>query len=178
MVGDAHRIILPDIKRYRAAPDRLRGLRFIHTHLKEESLTQDDLTDLALLRFDMVCAITVRPSGLPGIMYVAHLVPRDEKLKNIWTVLAPKMPWEYKIDFLEFISELEDEWGGAQGRGKDALKRERAILVGIWSTGDKDAATIIRLIKQPASKSVLDMLDMLEAIERLQAAQPAPDAGE
>lgn len=158
-IGDAHRIVLPDIKRYRAAPDRLRGLRFIHTHLTEEPLTQDDLTDLALLRFDMVCAITVRPSGLPGIMYAAHLLQREEKQKNIWTVLEPKMPWEYKFDFLEFIEELEREWGRAQGRGKDALKRERAILVGIWSTGDKDAEERMLELEELASSASLFVLD-------------------
>lgn len=156
VVGDAHRIVLPDIKRYRAAPDRLRGLRFIHTHLKEESLTQDDLTDLALLRFDMVCAITVRPSGLPGIMYAAHLLPREEKQKNAWTILEPKMPWEYKIDFLEFIEEIESEWGSAQGRSKDALKRERAILVGLWGSGDRESqARMIELEELALSAGLL-----------------------
>jgi GTP-binding protein HflX len=49
VVGDARRIELPDLKRTRVAVDRFRGLRCIHTHLREE-LTQDDLTDLALLR--------------------------------------------------------------------------------------------------------------------------------
>ncbi len=36
---------------------RLRGLRFVHTHLQGEPLSQDDLTDLALLRFDAIVAL-------------------------------------------------------------------------------------------------------------------------
>ena len=56
IVGDAHQLELPDIGRARAGQVRLRGLRLVHTHLKSEPLTKDDLTDLALLRLDLVAA--------------------------------------------------------------------------------------------------------------------------
>jgi len=76
MVGDNRRIELPDFKRVRVAVDRFRGLRFVHTHLRGEELTQDDLTDLALLRLDLMVAIDVDPdTGLPGLMRAAHLLP-------------------------------------------------------------------------------------------------------
>ena len=66
VVGDAHQIVLPDLRRGRTAGGRFRGLRCVHTHLSGEHLTQDDLTDLALLRLDLMAAIDVTPSGLPG----------------------------------------------------------------------------------------------------------------
>jgi len=76
MVGDNHRIELPDFKRVRVAEGRFRGLRFVHTHLRGEDLTQDDLTDLALLRLDLVAAIDVEPrTGLPGLLRAAHMLP-------------------------------------------------------------------------------------------------------
>ena len=76
MVGDNRRIELPDFKRVRVATDRFRGLRCVHTHLRGEELTQDDLTDLALLRLDLMVAIDVQPeSGLPGLVRAAHLLP-------------------------------------------------------------------------------------------------------
>src|SRR5882762_6717238 len=76
MVGDNRRIELPDFKRVRVATDRFRGLRFVHTHLRGEELTQDDLTDLALLRLDLMAAIDVDPeTGLPGLIRAAHLLP-------------------------------------------------------------------------------------------------------
>src|SRR5688572_20117097 len=56
VVGDATRLFLPDVGRLRAARGRFRGLRLVHTHLRGEPLTRDDLTDLALLRLDLVCA--------------------------------------------------------------------------------------------------------------------------
>src|SRR5436853_2854009 len=49
IVGDNRRIELPDFKRIRVAVDRFRGLRFVHTHLRGEGLTADDLAELALL---------------------------------------------------------------------------------------------------------------------------------
>ena len=76
MVGDNRGIELPDFKRIRVAVDRFRGLRCVHTHLRGEGLTQDDLTDLALLRLDLMAAIDVDPDdGLPGLVSAAHLLP-------------------------------------------------------------------------------------------------------
>ena len=76
MVGDNKGIELPDFKRVRVASGRFRGLRCVHTHLRGEPLTQDDLTDLALLRLDLMAAIDVdTDSGLPGMVRAAHLLP-------------------------------------------------------------------------------------------------------
>src|SRR5207237_3290387 len=75
IVGDARQLVLPDIGRARAGHARLRGLRLVHTHLKDEPLTRDDLTDLVLLRLDAVAAIVAREDGLPGKIYVATLIP-------------------------------------------------------------------------------------------------------
>src|SRR5438128_1298511 len=75
VIGDAHQLELPDIGRARAGQARLRGLRLVHTHLKDEPLTRDDLTDLVLLRLDAVAAITARGDGLPGRVYLGTLLP-------------------------------------------------------------------------------------------------------
>jgi len=76
MVGTAKGIELPDFGRARVSEDRFRGLRCVHTHLLGEKLTQDDLTDLALLRLDLMSIIQVdRKDGLPGLVYSAHLLP-------------------------------------------------------------------------------------------------------
>ena len=55
-------------------------MRLIHTHLRSEALTQDDLTDLSLLRFD--CVIAIDPgsiSHVPGCVAVLN----DKKHKVI-----------------------------------------------------------------------------------------------
>jgi len=61
---------------FRAGRERFRGLRCLHTHLRGEELTQDDLTDLALLRLDLMASIDVeKDTGLPGLVRAAHLMP-------------------------------------------------------------------------------------------------------
>ncbi len=75
-VGDAHGIVLPAQERSRLSKDRFNGLRCLHTHLRGEKLTNDDLTDLGLLRLDLIAAINVdKETGLPGLVHAAHLLP-------------------------------------------------------------------------------------------------------
>ena len=77
MVGDAGSIEMPEWGRLRAGRGRLRGLRCIHTHLQDEGLTRDDLTDLLLLRLDAMVTISVGEDGLPGLAHTAVLKPDD-----------------------------------------------------------------------------------------------------
>ena len=75
VIGDQQKIVIPDTSEYRAAPGRLKGLRCIHTHLQKEALSKDDLTDLALLRLDMMAAVTLLKEGQPHQIYAGHLLP-------------------------------------------------------------------------------------------------------
>src|SRR5438132_13380892 len=116
MVGDAHRIEMPDFKRVRVAGDRFRGLRCVHTHLRGEELTRDDLTDLALLRLDLMAAIEVdEATGLPGMLRAAHLLPSTSaEIENNGSAgqfefLDPAQPSQINIDFLDLINSLEEE---------------------------------------------------------------------
>ena len=68
IVGDAHQLFIPDLKRHRAGSGRFRGLRLIHTHLRGEGLSEDDLTDLSLLRLDAIVVVQAQVDGLPGFM--------------------------------------------------------------------------------------------------------------
>src|SRR5262249_14512550 len=83
VVGNAKQIEMPDFGRSRASTERFRGLRCIHTHLLGEKLTQDDLTDLALLRLDLMSVIQVDGNtGLPGLVHSAHLLPGNGALTS------------------------------------------------------------------------------------------------
>ena len=86
VVGDAHKLFLPDFGRLRAGTGRFRGLRLVHTHLRAEPLSRDDLVDLAKLRLDLVAAIGMRPDGSPGTVACAHLLP-DNPDKQLWREL-------------------------------------------------------------------------------------------
>src|SRR3989440_6696206 len=114
IVGDARRIELPDFKRVRVAGDRFRGLRCVHTHLRGEDLTRDDLTDLALLRLDLMAAIDVdERTGLPGVVRAAHLLPSTaEHLDSNGTArsfgfLDAHVASQLDVDFLALMEALE-----------------------------------------------------------------------
>jgi len=127
VVGSHHSILIPALDGFRSSSRRFRGLRLIHTHLAGEELTTDDLTDLALLRLDLICALEAGEDGLPGHARTAHLIPENPE-GRFWLTLDPRRPAELDLDFTAFISALEGEFAGRQKTRKvEAV--ERAILV-------------------------------------------------
>ena len=86
IVGDAHQIFVPDLSRHRAGEGRFRGLRLVHTHLRGEGLTRDDLTDLSLLRFDAMIVVESKPSGLPGFVECANISAEADNNEEPWRV--------------------------------------------------------------------------------------------
>jgi len=78
-VGDARRVEVP---RQPSAPEgRLRfcTLRFIATRLEDEALGPEELAPLALHRLDAMAIVAVEPSGAPGPVRVAHLLPAPDR---------------------------------------------------------------------------------------------------
>ena len=158
IVGNAYRLDLPDIGRARAGQSRLRGLRLVHTHLKSEPLTKDDLTDLALLRLDLVAAIGVLDEGLPGSLQFAHLVPANGT-GHYWQVETLPSVYGDQPDVLDTVVALEEEFAkGASARSVGG--RERAILVGVSLDGNRARAeaslTELRELARTAGVEVLD----------------------
>ncbi len=136
MVGDAHRLELPDVGRARAGSYRLRGLRLVHTHLKSEPLTKDDLTDLTLLRLDLVAAIGVEKEGLPGVLHYAHLLPANADGQFFRTELLPSVHDE-QPDVAATLDALEEEFAQTVAARRVSGK-ERAILVAVCLDGDRE----------------------------------------
>lgn len=137
IVGDARQIEISEMGRYRVGKSRFRGLRFLHTHLKGEPLSHDDLTDLALLRFDLVAAIEVKENGLPGNVFLGYLQPEHGDGPP-WQIDPPVAIHDLRLDFQGFIRSLEEEFGATtRASRKVDGKRRRAILVGV-TTGRLD----------------------------------------
>jgi GTP-binding protein HflX len=128
IVGDASALVLPEVGRLRAGHGRFRGLRLVHTHLRNEALSRDDLVDLALLRLDMVAAVGVNHEGRPADLHVAHLVPPREG-KSPWILLPPAPFHRASVDFLDTIDALEEEFDRALPTGRATRGSERALLV-------------------------------------------------
>ena len=128
LVGDARAVTLPDLSAYKRGRDRLCGLRLVHTHLNHEPLSEDDMTDLALLRLDMVAAVEVLDDGLPGRVFQANLLPDNERGLP-WEILPPVSVHDLKPDFPERIRATEDEIERVRRPRLAGDTRDRAILV-------------------------------------------------
>jgi GTPase len=138
VIGDQQGLVLPDLREYRLASGRLRGLRCVHTHLQHEILTQDDLTDLALLRLDIMAAMTVGEDGLPQQVHYGHILPGADG-KAPYQIMPPISPQQLDMGALELIQAIESELASSRVLHRADGKKELAILVGI-TTGPKHAA--------------------------------------
>ena len=172
IVGNAKGIVIPPLGEHPLGRSPLRGLRLVHTHLKEESLNQDDLTDLALLRFDLIAAISSK-DGLPGNIYVAHLMPQGSEREI--EVLPSHNFYAFKLDFKNFIHALEEEMERAiTFNQKD--RRERAILVSVSTKPRYEQEDSVEELKELARSSDVIVLDAV--IQRPKGINPKYLLGE
>ena len=170
MVGTAKRIEMPDFGRARVSADRFRGLRCVHTQLSGEKLTQDDLTDLALLRLDLMATIQVdRETGLPNNVYSAHLLPTTaEKLHDgdgqsvPYEFLEPNIPAHLDANFINLINSLENEM--ARNRQTARSRQEtgdRVILVGVTDGSVSEAEESMAELEELALSADVVVLDKI-----------------
>lgn len=116
LVGDTSGILIPELQRAREGAGRLRGLRFLHTHLTPDLLSQEDFMDLLFLRFDSIAVLSVNEWGEPLQMQRAHLLPPNPDNKTY--MAYPARRWDADgTDLLEEILALEEELA----RSADAL---------------------------------------------------------
>ncbi|HET9624121.1 MAG TPA: GTPase HflX [Kofleriaceae bacterium] len=160
-MGDASKIILPDIGRMRGGQGRFRGLRLVHTHLRGESLTRDDLTDLALLRLDAVAAITVDAAGRPGKLFIGHLLA-DGPVDRPWRELPAESPTAPGTNFVELISGLEAEFGRARRVAATDVGKDRALLVHVGLGRARDSEARIAELRELCRTAGVKVLDVLE----------------
>lgn len=176
-MGNNRSINLPDFKRIRVAEGRFRGLRFVHTHLRGEELTQDDLTDLALLRLDLMAAIDVDPdTGLPGLVRSAHLLPlRAGELQQVtasapYAFLEPQIPSQMDVDFLAMINSLEEEMARNRHTARRAEVRDQTILVSVATGPLSDAEESMAELSELATSAGVVVQDKM--IQRRRAIDP------
>lgn len=142
IIGDSRGIEIPELGRARAGMARLRGLRCVHTHLNASPLSQEDLTDMALLRLDAMGVIQVLEDGSAGRFHFAHIKPRppgeNEQANGHSTFVENRAPWEIqsfpnlesnRINIEALINSLESEFVRLQKSSIQLEEGERALLV-------------------------------------------------
>ncbi|HET7318428.1 MAG TPA: GTPase HflX [Nitrospirota bacterium] len=174
IIGTNKDILIPDLSEHRLGSRRLRGVRFIHTHLKDQPLNQEDLTDLALLRLDMIAALAVRADGLPGDISIAHLVPPNPEEK-LYEVLPPLPVHTVGVDAAEFIADIERQMEKAQA-AVEVAKKDRAILVSVSKKSRHEQEESIEELKELARSDGITVLDTV--VQRLHDINPRYLLGE
>ncbi|RME32304.1 MAG: GTPase HflX, partial [Deltaproteobacteria bacterium] len=151
ILGDDREIVIPDLSRFGLGRSGLRGLRCVHTHLRGEPLSQDDINDLSLLRLDLMVAIGVDAAGLPGPADVAHLLPPNPEGRTCEVQHFADF-YRFDLDFAAFVGALDDELERSAEETVDLEDgRERAILVSV---------------SRERRQQVEDSLDELEELAR------------
>ena len=158
IVGDNRRIVIPDLSEYRTAPGRLNGLRCIHTHLKNEPLSRDDLTDLALLKLDMMAAVTLTKDGEPHEIHIGHILPKSPD-GSPYNILPPVKPNLLDIGCIELIQAIEAELAQAKPAHKAGKTGERAILVSVSTDSKDNAADSMDELKELAISGGIEVLE-------------------
>ncbi len=151
IVGDDREIVIPDLSDFALGRSGLRGLRCVHTHLQQEPLSADDLTDLALLRLDLMVAIGVGERGLPGAVSYAHLLPPNRQGKSV-EVLQANSIYDLDLDLAAFLRALEAE-----------LEQKMAETVDLSDTREK---AILISVSQESRQETEDSLDELTELAR------------
>ncbi len=160
LVGEVDRIVIPDLSAYRLAPDRLRGLRCIHIHLDLTPLTQDDLTDLALLRLDLMAVVTTQPDGAPGKVHWAHILPGSSDATP-YRISDPLPPFRTDIGCADLIQALETELARKKADTVSADGIERALLVSVFTGPRQAALDSLEELKELTRTAAIDVLDTI-----------------
>ena len=149
----------------------------MHTHLRGEELTRDDLTDLALLRLDLMASIDVdEQSGLPGIVRAAHLLPstapelHGNGNSKSFGFLDPALPSQLTVDFLALVEALESEMARNRRTARRASNADRSILVNVSTGAISDAEDSMAELRELAESAGVVVVD--ELIQRRPSVDP------
>jgi len=168
IAGDAHQLFIPDLTRHRAGSGRFRGLRLVHTHLRGEGLSQDDLTDLALLRLDAIIVIQSQSDGLPGFVEIGTIVPEADPRNaetNPWSIERRRDVHGWETDYLQFIDELETRLSQRKS-SKRIPGADGVVVIGV-TTGEPSVANAsLDELERLSSTAGLQVLDRFLQVRR------------
>ncbi|MGE5239918.1 MAG: GTPase HflX [Chloroflexota bacterium] len=171
ILGDAKGLLIPALDDYPLGRKPLRGLRFVHTHLRSEPLNDEDITDLSLLRFDLIAAITIR-DGLPHTIHLAHLMPYGSQRR--YDLISSDF-YQLDFNFRQFIESLEEEMDRHRVFDRND-GRERALLVSASTKPKPFLEDSMEELKELAMSSDVTVLGTV--IQRLKEVNPTHLLGE
>ena len=149
VVGDEKSILLPEIKSFPLGKKRLRGLRLVHTHLKGEPVSDDDLNDLLLLRLDLLAVLSRSGRDDSSVTLSFAALNPDSSSHAPYTIHQPRSLQTCPIDSLDYIESLEKELERSSGSSTTTSSgEERAILISVTTAPANEAHDSIDELKE------------------------------
>jgi GTP-binding protein HflX len=159
VVGTEGGLLVPVLSDYPLGKRLLRGLRLVHTHLKGEPLSDDDLTDLSLLRLDLIAALQLTQNPDRFSIQTAALVPPNAH--GLPYQVEPSLPFaRYELNFRSFVETLEyDLEQGRKDGSVVATGEERGILISVTKSPLEEALDSMEELKELARTAGVGVLD-------------------
>ena len=175
ILGDHDSILIPDLTAWRIGWGSLRGLRCVHTHLSGEEISEEDLTDMVLLRLDAMVVIQVGEDGLPKEVAFAHIVPQEGR-RLPWQITVYSHLSQVEEGFDHLIREIEDELRKSQRLFDAQGEGERALLV-LPLQGDEvdDEEYLVAELVSLAESAGIEVADVIT--QRIRKVNPATYLG-
>lgn len=159
IVGDERSIFIPELSDYPLGKRLLRGLRLVHTHLRGEPLSEDDLTDLAMLRLDMIASVQAAPPPASLAIQTASLIPSPDAMTPC-KVEPPCSLGRFRLDFAAFIKSLEESLEKEVKKGQEVRGgEERGILISVTDLSQAEAEDSVEELKELARTAGVEVLD-------------------
>ena len=152
IVGSGRGLPLGALKKVRLGNRFLRGVRLVQTHLYNEALTHEDLTDFALYRMDLVAGIGVGGDGLPQDVHVAHLLPPNAK-KQVYETWTPCPFHTLQLECQEFVESLQGEMARVTRTHAVSGGHESRRTGRFWTRSFSEPRTSIRNTSWEAASS-------------------------
>lgn len=160
LVGDERQLYIPELTDYPLGKKRLRGLRLCHTHLKGETLSEDDLTDLALLRLDLIAALLLSPAKKSLSIQTAYLAA-DPRSATPCQVDLPCPIERLNLDLLEFIPALENSLDKNMPAAFEVHGgTERAILISVTRSSGSEVQDSMDELRELARTAGVEVIDV------------------
>ena len=148
------------VSKLRLGDRSLRGTRLIHTHLRDEAVPREDLTNLALLRLDLLAKLSVGDDGSPGQIRLAHLLPPNAA-GLVYEVDPPVSFHDLHLDCARFISDLESRIAKSSTGHEVVAGQDPAILISASTRSrmeQEDRLTELAELARSAGISVLERI--------------------
>jgi GTP-binding protein HflX len=166
IVGDERSLFIPELTDYPLGKKRLRGLRLCHTHLRGELLSDEDLTDLALLRLDLIAALlSPRGTGRPSIQ-IAYITPAAKQGGTPYKVEMPQSFDRFDLDVAAFIESLEESLEEFVQGVTEVRAEEQGILISVTTSPRAEAEDSLDELKELARTAGVEVLDTVIQVRR------------